>query len=81
MPMNMFKTKRTTGTALTPIDDVVDNLPFVVRRDHRIIAAFAKLRYAQDWSSEKSFSDESPFTIHTASEVIETYRDGEPTDA
>ena len=53
----------------------------MVRRDHPIIAAFAKLRYAQDWSSEKSFSDESPFTIHTASEVIETYRDGEPTDA
>ena len=28
----MFR-KRTTGTALMLIDDVVDNLPFVVRRD------------------------------------------------
>ena len=28
--------------ALIPIDDVVDNLPFIVRRDHRIVAAFAR---------------------------------------
>ena len=26
------------GTALVPIDDVIDNLPFIVRRDHRIVA-------------------------------------------
>ena len=32
---------RTQSTALVPIDDDVDNLPFIVRRDHRIVAAFA----------------------------------------
>jgi hypothetical protein len=72
----MFR-KRTTGTALMLIDDVVDNLPFVVRRDHRIVAAFAKLRAAQDWASDRSYSDESLFTVHTANEVLEIYRDGE----
>ena len=33
---------RTQSTALVPIDDDVDNLPFIVRRDHRIVAAFAR---------------------------------------
>lgn len=28
-----------TDTALMVVDDVVDNLPFIVRRDHRIVAA------------------------------------------
>jgi hypothetical protein len=32
---------RTQSTALVPIDDDVDNLPFIVRRDHRIVAGFA----------------------------------------
>jgi hypothetical protein len=31
-----------TSKALIPVDDVVDNLPFIVRRDHRIVAAFAR---------------------------------------
>ena len=49
----------------------------MVRRDHRIVAAFAKLRAAQDWASDRSYSDESLFTVHTANEVLEIYRDGE----
>ena len=49
-------------------------------RDHRIVAAFAKLRAAQDWAGKRSFSDESLFTIHTAEKVIESYREGEAVD-
>ena len=41
---------------------------------------FARLRAAQDWASDKSYSDESVFVVHTASEVLETYRDGESVD-
>ena len=33
---------RTQSTALVPIDDDVDNLPFIMRRDHRIVAGFAR---------------------------------------
>ena len=73
-----MKTK--TSTALTLVDGVIDNLPFILRRDHRIVATFARLRAAQDWASDKSYSDESLFTIHTASEALETYRDGESVD-
>jgi len=42
----LTRLKRNTGTAVVHIDDVVDNLPFIVRRDHRIVAAFAKKRHA-----------------------------------
>jgi hypothetical protein len=35
----MFNRKE-PSRALVLIDDVVDNLPFIVRRDHRIVAAF-----------------------------------------
>jgi hypothetical protein len=64
--------------ALIPVDDVIDNLPFIVRRDHRIVAAFARQKAAQDWASGKSYMDESRFTVHTANQVIEVYQDGEP---
>jgi hypothetical protein len=63
--------------ALMLIDDVVDNLPFIVRRDHRIVAAFARKQAAEDWASYRSCSDESRFTLHTAQEVIVAYQDGE----
>jgi len=42
----LTRLKRNTGTAVVHIDDDVDNLPFIVRRDHRIVAAFAKKRHA-----------------------------------
>ena len=39
----MFKSiKKDPGRELMPIDEVVGNLPFIVRRDHRIVAAFAR---------------------------------------
>jgi hypothetical protein len=74
MPMRLFKP---TGTALIPVDDVVDNLPFIVRRDHRIVAAFARKQAAIEWAELRSFNDESRFTVHTTAEVIDAFQDGE----
>jgi len=71
--MRLFKPK---GTALIPIDNVVDNLPFIVRSDHRIVAAFAEKAAAEDWAQMRSFNDESQLTVHTASEVLFIFRDG-----
>jgi hypothetical protein len=65
------------GTALIPVDDVVDNLPFIVRRDHRIVAAFARKMHAEDWAQLRSWNDESRFTVHTAAEVLFVFQDGE----
>jgi hypothetical protein len=69
--------KPATSTALIPVDDVVDNLPFIVRRDHRIVAAFARQAPAEEWAQMRSFNDESRFTVHTATEVIAAYQDGD----
>jgi hypothetical protein len=74
MSMRLFKP---AGTALIPVDDIVDNLPFIVRRDHRIVAAFARKQAAIDWAELRSFNDESRFTVHTAAEVIDAFQDGE----
>jgi hypothetical protein len=68
--------RKSDSTELVPIDDVVSNLPFIVRRDHRIAAAFAKQSHAVDWAQTRSFDDESRFTIHTASKVIDIFQDG-----
>ena len=62
---------------LVPIDDVVGNLPFVVRRDHRIVAAFARKALAEEWAQMRSWNDESRFTVHTASDVLFVFQDGE----
>ena len=72
--------KTETGTDLMLVDGAIGGLPFIERRDHRIVAAFARLRAAQDWASDESYADESVFVVHTASEVLETYRDGESVD-
>ena len=64
--------KTRTSTSLTVVGGVMDNLPFIVRRDRRTVATFARLRAAH--------ADESVFTVHAASEVLETYRDGETVD-
>jgi hypothetical protein len=77
--MSMFNpVKKPPGTALIPIDDVVDNLPFIVSRDHRIVAAFARKAAAIEWAEMRSFNDESRFTVHTANQLIEAFQDGEP---
>ena len=69
--------KKDLSRALVPVDDVAGNLPFIVRRDHRIVAAFAKKAAAEDWVQMRSFNDESRFTVYTASEVLFAFRDGE----
>jgi hypothetical protein len=69
--------KKEPGRELVPLDDVVGNLPFIVRRDHRIVAAFARKAPAEEWAQMRSFNDESRFTVHTAAEVLFVFQDGE----
>ena len=69
--------KREPSRALMPVDDVVANLPFIVRRDHRIVAAFARKQPAIDWAELRSFNDESLFTVHTAQEIVNVFQNGE----
>jgi hypothetical protein len=74
----MFKSiKKDPGRELMPINDVVANLPFIVRRDHRIVAAFARKQPAIDWAELRSFNDESLFTVHTAQEIVNVFQNGE----
>jgi hypothetical protein len=68
--------KKELGRELVPLDDVVGNLPFIVRRGHRIVAAFACKETAEEWAQMRSWSDESRFTVHTATEVF-VFQDGE----
>ena len=60
-----------------PKSEPPGNLPFIVRRDHRIVAAFAKKAAAEEWAQMRSFNDESRFTVHTAAEVLFVFQDGE----
>ena len=69
--------RKEPGRELVWVDDVVGNLPFVVRRDHRIVAGFAKKALAEEWAQMRSFNDESRFTVHTAVEVLFVFQDGE----
>ena len=70
------QTRKEPSRELVPIDDVIGNLPFIVRRDHRIVAAFARKAAATDWAELKSFNDESRFTVHTAVEIVDCFQDG-----
>jgi hypothetical protein len=65
------------GRELMQVDDVVGNLPFIVRRDQRIVAAFARKAAAEEWAQMRSWNDESRFTVHTAAEVLFVFQDGE----
>jgi hypothetical protein len=69
--------RKEPSRALVPVDDVVGNLPFIVRRDHRIVAAFARKAAAEEWAQMRSFNDESHFTVRTAAEVLFVFQDGE----
>ena len=40
--------KKEPSRELVPVDDVVDNLPFIVRCDHRIVEAFARKMAAEE---------------------------------
>jgi hypothetical protein len=69
--------RKEPGRELMPVDDVVGNLPFIVRRDQRIVAAFARKAAAEEWAQMRSWNDESRFTVHTAAEVLFVFQDGE----
>jgi hypothetical protein len=68
--------KQATSTELVPVDDVIGNLPYIVRRDHRIVAAFARKSTATEWAQMRSWNDESKFVVHTATEIVNAYQDG-----
>jgi hypothetical protein len=70
--------EKRASNALVAIDDVQGNLPFIVRRDQRIVAAFAKKAQAEEWAQMRSFNDESRFTVHTAAEILFAFQDGDP---
>ena len=72
--MRLFN--KPTGTALKA-NAVRVVPPFIVRRDHRIVAAFAKKTLAEEWAQVRSWNDESRFTVHTAAEVLFVFQDGE----
>jgi hypothetical protein len=72
----MFSRKE-PSRELVSVDDVLGSLPFIVRRDHRIVAAFARKATAEEWAQMRSFNDESRFTVHTVAEVRFVFQDGE----
>lgn len=76
MAFNLMR--KEPSTALVAVDDVQGNLPFIVRRDQRIVAAFARAALAEEWAQMRSFNDESRFTVHTAAEILFAFQDGDP---
>jgi hypothetical protein len=58
------------------IEEAVEELRYVVRRDARLAAAFAKKQHAEDYALMRSYNDESTFTVHTATAILFVYRDG-----
>ena len=71
-----FLAKKEPSRELVPIDDVVANLPFIIRRDHRIVAAFARKQPAIDWTELRSINDESRFTVHKPKTSLTSFRTG-----
>ena len=69
--------RHSESRAIVPVDDVAANLPFIVRRDNRIVAAFAKQSHAIDYAQGRSFHDESHFVVHTAQAIIDEFQDGD----
>jgi len=59
-----------------PVEDAAEHLPYIVRRDSKLAAAFARKELAIEWAELRSYNDESDFTVHTATAVIAVYRNG-----
>ena len=76
-PKILPESQKPPSRALVTVDDVVAACPYIVRRDNRIIATFAKKALAEEFAQGRSWNDESEFVVHTASEIIVSYRDGE----
>jgi hypothetical protein len=64
--------------AQVPVQASTDELPYLVRRDRQLIAAFAQKSEANNWAREFSnYRDSnSTFFVHTAAEILSAYRDG-----
>lgn len=60
-----------------PVEEAAEVLPYVVRRDTRLVAAFANRQQAEDFAVYRSMGDESEFVVHTATAVLAVYRDGD----
>ena len=60
-----------------PVEEAVESLPYLVRRDTRLAAAFARKEQAIEWAELRSYNDESKFTVHTERAILAVYRDGE----
>jgi hypothetical protein len=60
-------------------DDVIAACPYVVRRGRQIVATFANKSDAGNWARAYSnYRDTgNTFIIHTASEILAGYRDGD----
>jgi len=41
------------------------------------VAAFARNAAAEEWAQMRSYNDESRFNVHTVSEVLFVFQDGE----
>ena len=59
-----------------PVEEASEVLPYIVRRDSKLSAAFAKKDHALEYAETRSYHDESSFTVHTATAVLAVYRDG-----
>ena len=71
-----FLAKKVPGGELMVIDDVVANLPFIICRDHRIMAAIARKQPAIDWAQLRSFNDEPRFTCIRPKRSLTSFRTG-----
>jgi hypothetical protein len=60
-----------------PVEEASEVLPYIVRRDAKLAAAFARKDHAEEYAQTRSYNDESSFTVHTATAVIAVYRDGD----
>jgi hypothetical protein len=59
------------------VEEAVEQLPYIVRRDNRLAAAFARKDHAEDYAQTRSYNDESRFTVHTATAILAIYQDGD----
>jgi hypothetical protein len=69
--------RHATGTSLVRIDSVLDAFPYVVTRDDRIVAAFARKVAAENWARDRSWADESRFAVVSAGKEVMAYQHGE----
>jgi hypothetical protein len=60
-----------------PVEEAAEDLPYLVRRDSRLAAAFFRKDHAVEWAEMRSYGDESRFAVHTERAVLAIFKDGE----